>query len=47
MVLTHVDDLTLAGSAEFIEMIRAGIVDVLTVSKIEIYMFRFTGSDIE
>ena len=30
-VLTHVDDLILAGSAEFKEKIRAEIADVLTV----------------
>ena len=34
-VLTHVDDLILDERAEFIENIRAGIADVLTVSKVE------------
>ena len=34
VVLTHVDDLILARSAEFIEKIRARIADVFTVSKV-------------
>ena len=32
VVLTHIDDLILAGSARFLEKIRAGIDDDLTVS---------------
>ena len=46
-VLTHVDDLILAGNEKFIERIREGIAMVLTVSKIERDKFRFTGWDIE
>ena len=44
-VLTHVDTLILAGSTAFIEKIRAGIAEELTVSKVEKDMFRFTGLD--
>ena len=46
-VLAHVDDLSLAGSEEFIEKIRSGIAMVLRVSKIERYKFRFRAWDIE
>ena len=42
-MLTHVDDLILAGNEEFIERIREGIAMVLTVSKIDKDKFRFTG----
>ena len=35
LVLTHVDYMILAGSIAFIEKIRAGIADELTVSKVE------------
>ena len=46
-VLTHVDDLILVGSATFIEKIRAGIADELTVLKVEKDKFRFARCDIE
>lgn len=46
-ILTHVDDLILAGSTAFIEKIRAGIADELTLSKVEKDKFRFIGWDIE
>ena len=36
VVLTHVDDWILARDSQFIERIRIGITDVLTVSKVEI-----------
>ena len=43
MVLTHVDDLILAGSNAFIEKIRLGISDELNVSKVERDKLRLTG----
>ena len=46
-VLTYVYDLILAGCAEFIERIRAGIADIFMESKIDRDRFRFTGQDIE
>ena len=46
MILTHVDDFSMAGTKEFltniIEVIRAN----LTVSKVEVDSFRFTGIDV-
>ena len=42
-LLTHVDNLILAGNKEFIEGIREGMTMVLTVSVIERDRFRFTG----
>ena len=46
-VLTHIDDLILAGSNAFIEKIRLGISDELAVSKVARDKFRFTSWDIE
>ena len=39
----HVDDLILAGDGEFIEKIREGVAQVLTVSKVKRDRLRFTG----
>ena len=42
-VLTHVDDFVVAGKENFVEKIRLGIAEVLTVTKVERDKFRFTG----
>ena len=47
LVLTHVDDLILAGDGEFIQKIQEVIVQVLTVSKVKKDKFRLTCGDIE
>ena len=46
-MLTHVDDFVIAGKESFVEKIRMGIAEVLTVSKVERDKFRFTGWDVE
>ena len=43
-VLTHVDDFTIIGNENFLEK---GILDTLTIFKVEKDKFRFTGWDIE
>ena len=45
-VLTHVDDFTIAGVPEFMEMVEKGIKESLSVSKVERDDFRFTGLDV-
>lgn len=45
-VLTHVDNLSLAGTDELIKVIIVGVEKTLTVSKVEKDRFRFTGLDI-
>ena len=46
-VLSHVDDLSLAGDEDFVDRIVKGISEMFTVSKVETNSFRFTGLDIE
>ena len=46
-MLTHVDDLILAGDSQFIERKRIRIADVLIASKVHRDKFWFTGWDIE
>ena len=46
-VLTHVDDFFMVGTDEFLEKIRIGIAEALTVSKVERDRFRFTGWDVQ
>ena len=47
MVITHVDDFTVAGTEEFIEDLTVRVQSALTVSKVEKDKFRFTGIDIQ
>ena len=42
-MLTHVHYFVIAGNESFVEKIRIGIAEVLTVSKVEKDKFRFTG----
>ena len=46
-VLTHVDDFFMVRTAEFVEKLRVGIAEALTVSKVERDRFRFTGWDVQ
>ena len=46
-VLTHVNDLTIVGNANFLEKVKKGISDTLTISKVEKDKLRFTGWYIE
>ena len=46
MVLTHVDDFSMAGKGDFIEGLTRKIQEKLTVSKVESNNFRFTGIDV-
>lgn len=45
-VIIHVDDFTLAGTEEFIKEVLETVGRELTVSKIEIDKFRYTGIDV-
>ena len=45
--LSHVDDFTIAGDAEFVTRIVNGIKERFTVSKVEEDKFRFTGLDVK
>ena len=47
LVLTHVDNFTIAEKAEFVEKIIQKVEAELTVSKIERGSFRFTGVDVK
>merc|ERR1712112_399306 len=47
LILSHVDDFTIAGIPEFVERIVAGIKGKFTVSKVEEDNFRFTGLDVK
>ena len=47
LLSTHVDDFSLAGTAEFLETVTEEIKRTLDVSKVEDRRFRFTGIDIE
>ena len=46
MILTHVDDFSMAGTSEFLSRITKSIKENLTVSKVETNNFRFTGIDV-
>ena len=46
-VLIHVDNFTIAENENFLEKVKKGISDTLTISKVEKDKFRFTGWDIE
>ena len=41
------DDIIIAGTVDFVEKIKAGIVEVWTVFKVERHKFRFTRWDVE
>ena len=47
VVLSHVDDFTVAGEKEFVERIVKGISEEFTMSKEEEDEFRFTGLDVK
>ena len=47
MILSHVDDFTIAGTKAFVDRIIKGIKKKFTVSKIEENNFRFTGLDVK
>merc|ERR1712002_1135235 len=47
MLLSHVDDFTIAGTKEFVQRIVAGIEENFTISKVEEDNFRFTGLDVK
>ena len=47
VVLSHVDDFTVAGEEEFVKRIVKGVSDEFSVSKIEEDEFRFTRLDIK
>merc|ERR1712163_38431 len=47
LILSHVDDFTIAGTQEFVQRIVAGIEEKFTVSKVEEDNFRFTGLDVK
>merc|ERR1712112_811995 len=47
LILSHVDDFTIAGIPEFVERIVTGIKGKFTVSKVEEDNFRFTGLDVK
>ena len=46
LILSHVDDFTIAGNTDFVKRIVTGIKERFTVSKVEEDNFRFTGLDI-
>ena len=46
MIITHVDDFSIAGRSDFIDSVLAKVKEELTVSKVERNQFRFTGVDI-
>ena len=47
LILSHVDDFTIAGTLEFVKRIVTGIQERFTVSKVEEDNFRFTGLDVK
>merc|ERR1712115_7961 len=47
MILSHVDDFTIAGTQEFVNRIVKGIKRKFTVSKVEENNFRFKGLDVK
>ena len=47
LILSHVDDFTIAGNTEFVKRIVTGIKERFTVSKVEEDNFRFTGLDVK
>merc|ERR1712240_580364 len=47
LILSHVDDFTIAGTQECVQRIVAGIEEKFTVSKVEEDNFRFTGLDVK
>merc|ERR1712112_551590 len=47
LILSHVDDFTIAGTQEFVQRIVTGIEEKFTVSKVEEDNFRFTGLDVK
>merc|ERR1712002_778987 len=47
LILSHVDDFTIAGRPEFVDRIVTGIKGKFTVSKVEEDNFRFTGLDVK
>ena len=47
LILSHVDDFTIAGSPEFVKRIVVGIKEKFTVSKVDENNFRFTGLDVK
>ena len=47
IILSHVDDFTIAGTREFVNRIVSGIKRKFTVSKVEEDNFRFTGLDVK
>merc|ERR1712002_1265992 len=47
LILSHVDDFTIAGRTEFVDRIVTGIKNKFTVSKVEEDNFRFTGLDVK
>jgi len=47
LILSHVDDFTIAGTQEFVKRIVTGIQEKFTVSKVEEDNFRFTGLDVK
>ena len=47
MVITHVDDFSIAGTKKFIDDLTEKVQGTLTVSKVEKDGFRFTGIDIQ
>ncbi|XP_068214069.1 uncharacterized protein [Palaemon carinicauda] len=47
MVITHVDDFSIAGTKEFVNELTEKVQSVLTVSKVEKDSFRLTGIDIQ
>ncbi len=47
LILSHVDDFTIAGDTDFVKRIVTGIKERFTVSKVEEDKFRFTGLDVK
>merc|ERR1712163_97313 len=47
LILSHLDDFTIAGDTDFVKRIVTGIKERFTVSKVEEDMFRFTGLDVK
>merc|ERR1711954_505073 len=47
LILSHVDDFTIAGNTDFVKRIVTGIKERFTVSKVEEDNFRFTGLDVK
>merc|ERR1712033_120215 len=47
LILSHVDDFTIAGTPQFVKRIVTGIQERFTVSKVEEDNFRITGLDVK